>query len=256
VVESYRFDPWGRVLGAYDGAGELLTSDLGSLTSAVGNRYLFQGREHSWATGLYYFRARWYDPVTGRWLSHDPIGVSGGLNQCSFCSAQPVSLLDPYGCRARVLLDGKTRNVDTFRDLKFAVWLASEYGTKPIQSFEYRDHGEPERGDLFFGGDTAEALVSGTEVAGWLRGEGCGQISPTARILLKSCGSANPLAPYPVAKAFKECLPGATVYGYTGMCIVIGSVSWPFENTRTWRKRGTDWPVAGVPRYSAWVELQ
>ena len=72
VVESYDFDAWGRVLSVTDGNGNALAS------SAIGNRYLFQGREYSWATGLYYFRARWYDPVTGRWLSPDPIGINGG----------------------------------------------------------------------------------------------------------------------------------------------------------------------------------
>ena len=43
-------------------------------------RYRFQGREYSAATGLTNFRARWYDPETGRWLSKDPIGLAGGLN--------------------------------------------------------------------------------------------------------------------------------------------------------------------------------
>lgn len=58
---------------------------------------LSQGREYSWATGLYYFRARWYDPVTGRWLSNDPIGISGGLNQYVFCANNPVNRTDPLG---------------------------------------------------------------------------------------------------------------------------------------------------------------
>ena len=40
VVESYRYDPWGRVLGVWDGAGTPLSQ------SAVGNRILFQGREY------------------------------------------------------------------------------------------------------------------------------------------------------------------------------------------------------------------
>jgi len=56
-----------------------------------------QGREYDWATGLYHFRARWYDPVTGRWLSKDPIGLSGGLNQYAFCGNDPVNNLDPSG---------------------------------------------------------------------------------------------------------------------------------------------------------------
>jgi RHS repeat-associated protein len=91
VVESYRFDAWGRILGVYNGSGTPLTE------SAIGNRILWQGREYSWSTGLYYFRARWYDPITGRWLSNDPIGISGGLNQYVFCANNPVNFTDPSG---------------------------------------------------------------------------------------------------------------------------------------------------------------
>ncbi len=65
--------------------------------SALGNRYLWQGREYSWSTGLYSFRARWYDPLTGRWLSPDPIGINGGLNLYVFCGNSPVNFVDPLG---------------------------------------------------------------------------------------------------------------------------------------------------------------
>jgi RHS repeat-associated protein len=103
VVESYCYDAWGRVLGVYDGSGQPLDN------SAIGNRYLFQGREYSWATGLYYFRARGYDPMTGRWLSSDPIGISGGLNQYAFCDGDPLGQADPLGLRVIIYppsLDG------------------------------------------------------------------------------------------------------------------------------------------------------
>jgi RHS repeat-associated protein len=90
-VESYDFDAWGRVLSVKNGAGQILTQ------SAIGNRFLFQGREYSWMTGIYYFRARWYDPVTGRWLSPDPIGINGGLNQFVFCSNNSINNIDPQG---------------------------------------------------------------------------------------------------------------------------------------------------------------
>ena len=91
LVESYRYDAWGRVLGVYTGGGQAIA------TSAFGNRYLWQGREYSWKTGLYFFRARWYDPVTGRWLSNDPIGISGGLNQYVFCANNAMNFTDPEG---------------------------------------------------------------------------------------------------------------------------------------------------------------
>jgi len=95
IVESYRYDAWGRVLGVYGSDGLPLTE------SAIGNRYLWQGREYSWKTGFYFFRARWYDPITGRWMSKDPIGIAGGLNQYVFCGNSPVNFADPFGLRSR-----------------------------------------------------------------------------------------------------------------------------------------------------------
>jgi len=90
IVESYQYDAWGNTT-VFDGSGNPLTQ------SAIGNRYCWQGREISWKTGLYFFRARWYEPVTGRWLSNDPIGISGGLNQYVFCGNNPVNFRDPNG---------------------------------------------------------------------------------------------------------------------------------------------------------------
>ena len=65
------------------------------------DRYRFQGREWSSATGLVNFRARWYDPVTGRWLSKDPIGLSGGLNLYAFCGNDPIGFRDPFGWKKK-----------------------------------------------------------------------------------------------------------------------------------------------------------
>ncbi len=36
-------------------------------------------------------------PVDDRWLSNDPIGISGGLNQYVFCADNPVNFRDPFG---------------------------------------------------------------------------------------------------------------------------------------------------------------
>ncbi len=101
-VERYAYDPWGRVLGAWDADGRPLRDPAAmgptrGWYSALGNRYLWQGREYSWSTGLYSFRARWYDPLTGRWLSPDPIGINGGLNLYVFCGNSPVNFRDPWG---------------------------------------------------------------------------------------------------------------------------------------------------------------
>jgi len=93
IIEKYEFDAFGKLLGVYDENGNVLTK------SAIGNRYLFQGREYNYTTGLYYFRARYYNPITGTWLSKDPIGISGGFNLYAFCENNPVNFVDPMGLR-------------------------------------------------------------------------------------------------------------------------------------------------------------
>ena len=72
-------------------------NSIANQKSEIGNRYTFQGREIDWDTGLTYFRARWYNPETGRWLSKDPIGISGGLNLYAFVGNNPVNFTDPSG---------------------------------------------------------------------------------------------------------------------------------------------------------------
>lgn len=52
-------------------------------------------QDHTGRNGI----IRWYDPITGRWLSNDPIGISGGLNQYVFCGNNPVNFVDPFGTR-------------------------------------------------------------------------------------------------------------------------------------------------------------
>jgi hypothetical protein len=41
---------------------------------------------------------RWYDAEMGRWLSKDPIGLSGGLNLYAFCENNVLIVTDPQGC--------------------------------------------------------------------------------------------------------------------------------------------------------------
>ncbi|MCR5750426.1 MAG: RHS domain-containing protein, partial [Kiritimatiellae bacterium] len=91
LVERYEYDAWGKVLSVTDADGNALSR------SAIGNRILWQAREYSWTTGLYYFRNRWYDPTIGRWISKDPIGIQGGLNLYEFCGCAVLNSIDPFG---------------------------------------------------------------------------------------------------------------------------------------------------------------
>ena len=90
VVASWQYDAWGNVLS------EEIDPSAAALATL---RHRFQGREWSAATGLINFRMRWYDAETGRWLSKDPIGISGGLNLYAFCSCTPLISCDAFGLR-------------------------------------------------------------------------------------------------------------------------------------------------------------
>jgi RHS repeat-associated protein len=59
--------------------------------------HAFTGREWDAETGLYYYRARYYDPKIGRFLSEDPIGLLGGINLYAYVGNNPCNLKDPFG---------------------------------------------------------------------------------------------------------------------------------------------------------------
>jgi RHS repeat-associated protein len=44
-----------------------------------------------------YYRARYYDPAAGRFISEDPIRLDGGVNLYAYVKNRPVNLVDPLG---------------------------------------------------------------------------------------------------------------------------------------------------------------
>src|SRR5262249_18602712 len=63
----------------------------------VKTRLLFAGRELDAETGLYYYRARNYDPRTGRFISQDTIARADGLDLFAYAGNDPVNYVDPTG---------------------------------------------------------------------------------------------------------------------------------------------------------------
>ncbi|MFN7963155.1 MAG: RHS repeat-associated core domain-containing protein [Thermoanaerobaculia bacterium] len=82
----------------YDSFGRLLVAE-----EAVANPFTYTGREQEAESGLTFFRARFYDPTTGRFESRDPLGFGGGdLNLYRYVSGDPVNRVDPLGLEGRL----------------------------------------------------------------------------------------------------------------------------------------------------------
>jgi RHS repeat-associated protein len=55
----------------------------------------FTGREWDPETELYYYRARYYDPKAGRFVSEDPVEFGGGVNFYGYVAGNPTRYRDP-----------------------------------------------------------------------------------------------------------------------------------------------------------------
>jgi RHS repeat-associated protein len=82
VASSYTFDSFGNV-----------TNSSGTLS----NPFRYAAREFDGETNLYYYRARYYDSQTGKFLQEDPSGLAGGINSYAYTMNSPTDWTDPTG---------------------------------------------------------------------------------------------------------------------------------------------------------------
>ncbi len=82
----------------YSAYGEPTIKNIGQGLKVTNNNMLFTSREYEPETGEYYYRARYYDPKAGRFLSEDPIGFQGGdYNLYRYVNNNPIKFTDPSG---------------------------------------------------------------------------------------------------------------------------------------------------------------
>jgi len=67
------------------------------IVNAVSNPLRFPGQYADGETGLFYNYFRYYDPTVGRYITSDPIGLGGGVNNYLYSKNNPLVKIDVYG---------------------------------------------------------------------------------------------------------------------------------------------------------------
>jgi RHS repeat-associated protein len=100
------YDGSGHVIGLADSNGVLVAEyaygPFGELIHARGpmaqiNPIRYATKYFDIETGLYYYGQRYLDPITGQWLSREPLGESESLNLYSYCRNDPINKVDVLG---------------------------------------------------------------------------------------------------------------------------------------------------------------
>ena len=112
VQNSYQYDAFGMSLGT---------------TEKLNNRIRYTGQQYDELTEQYYLRARYYNPVAGRFMQED-VYQGDGLNLYAYCGNNPVVYDDPSGYKRKACppqgkisesvdeggLDTSIKNIDEF----------------------------------------------------------------------------------------------------------------------------------------------
>jgi len=99
---AYLQDGLGSVVGTTNTTGTLTANQRfdawGNKVASSGTipQYGYTGREPD-ATGLIFYRARYYHPGIGRFASRDPAGMPDGINRYAYVGNSPINFNDPTG---------------------------------------------------------------------------------------------------------------------------------------------------------------
>ncbi|MHB8652691.1 MAG: RHS repeat-associated core domain-containing protein [Terriglobia bacterium] len=140
---------------AHVAAGYLYDS-FGNLTASTGtitNPFRYTAREFDAETSLYYYRARYYDPSVGRFLSEDRAKHRARINFYPYADNDPVIFTDPYGFSPACQIVSR-----------FKLFSTTYTGaTHPVSDWEFE-------GAYTEGGPDSEAMVpSQTLICKWER---------------------------------------------------------------------------------------
>ena len=136
VTSYYEQDGIGSVSALSNSTGALASTysydSFGNLTASVGNitnPFRYTGREFDSETGIYFYRARYYDPAPGRFMGEDLARFDQGGNFYVYVSNNPLVFIDPTGlakCCPSSNADQIQKDIDNARR---RLWALENTGT-------------------------------------------------------------------------------------------------------------------------------
>jgi RHS repeat-associated protein len=217
---------------AYDAYGTLIVSN-----STPATAYLYCGEQFDPDLGLYYLRARYFNPNTGRfWTMDTDEGDQEdpqSLHKYLYCDGNVINKIDPLGLYVAVITSDGERTVvpnnaaALFVELKLvnklhkhvaALIIAGHGGPRFITLDAAQDYQMTAAGPSVTLIDGSSTPNKSWEIAGLLHQV----LSPSARILLRACDTASGVGN--IAEDMSSLFPTATVVGYNGPVINFGLV--------------------------------
>lgn len=145
---SYAYDAWGNFTTTY--------YNNGASTTAVKNPFRYRGYYYDSDLQLYYLQTRYYDSVTGKFISADSYISTGqgvlGHNMFAYCNNNPVMYIDPSGESWISILVIGVIGVFLLTNLKSSEQqeLTPEQVQSAVEAAERADIEEPEKiGDSY-----------------------------------------------------------------------------------------------------------
>jgi len=171
IVETFLYDEaYGTILAPQ---GHFVAgSGHHTQTVKTYNPYCYTGREFD-SHDLYYYRARYYDPTVGRFISSDPIEfMAGDTNFYRYVGGDPVNYLDPSGLYSvsEFGYDAVKNIAGVCDSLTFGF---TGYVGKKINAYRYGDQVANQVNEAIensLGERGTDAAMIATGVGGWAKG--------------------------------------------------------------------------------------
>lgn len=200
LIFYYEADGLGSVTSLTDSTGAVAATytydSFGFMTNSTGsatNALRYTARHFDSATGLYYDRARYYDPIAGRFISEDPIGFDAGPNFYSYTLNNPLRFADPLG--TDVWLEGPSGNEPY---LHLSINVGDPNGNYDSYSFGVN-------GDARLGGEVYKDTSLGGEIqAGYYLKTTPDEDARVKALLDAQLGNKAPYRPWRTCRNFSE----------------------------------------------------